>query len=312
MSRPKPVDWPHGKAFAFSVFDDTDGATIENIAPVYALLEELGMRTTKSVWPIRLPGVPHIGGSTLDDPDYAAWTVGLQHRGFEIGYHGASNITARRQDVERALNRFRSVYGSFPSTMANHADCAEGMYWGSSRLSGLQRGAYDALTRFRRRGVYRGHVEGDPLFWGDLCRESIRYVRNFTFPTIDTLAACPMMPYHDHDRPYVNAWFASSEGRDVEAFVRCLSDDNQDQLERGGGACIMYTHFSAGFVREGVLDPRFEAQIRRLTARNGWFVPVGTLLDFLASRRESSEIGRAERASLERRWLQAKLRIGPS
>ena len=43
------MDFPGVKRFAFTVFDDTDHATVRNTAPVYALLEELGI-TTKSVW----------------------------------------------------------------------------------------------------------------------------------------------------------------------------------------------------------------------------------------------------------------------
>ena len=45
--------WPDGKAFAFSVFDDTDLSTLENAPAVYRLLRDLGFRTTKSVWPLR-------------------------------------------------------------------------------------------------------------------------------------------------------------------------------------------------------------------------------------------------------------------
>ena len=52
-SRPaNAVDWPGGKAFAFSVVDDTDGATLEDVPSVYGLLADLGFRTTKSVWPL--------------------------------------------------------------------------------------------------------------------------------------------------------------------------------------------------------------------------------------------------------------------
>ena len=50
--------------------------------------------------------------------------------------------------------------------------------------------------------MFRGHVEGDPLFWGDLCRDRVRYVRNFTFADVNTLASCPLMPYHDPKRPW--------------------------------------------------------------------------------------------------------------
>ncbi len=44
------VNWPEGKQFAFSVFDDTDLATFENVSGVYALLKDCGFRTTKSCW----------------------------------------------------------------------------------------------------------------------------------------------------------------------------------------------------------------------------------------------------------------------
>lgn len=263
MVNPRRVEWPDGAAFAFTVFDDTDGATLENVAGVYAFLEEIGMRTTKSVWPIAIPGTPHVRGATCDDPAYAAWTVALQGRGFEIGYHGASNVTATRDDVVRALGRYLELYGHPPPAMANHADCAEGVYWGSDRVSGANRIIYNLLTRFKNAGRYRGHVEGDPLFWGDLCRDNVRYVRNFTFTDIDTLAACRVMPYHDPERPYVNAWFASSEGRDVATFNACVSEANQDRLEAAGGACIMYTHFASGFQDgDGRLEPRFEQLMR--------------------------------------------------
>ena len=46
------VAWPEGKAFAFTVFDDTDACTVENTKPVYDFLRDCGLRTTKSVWPL--------------------------------------------------------------------------------------------------------------------------------------------------------------------------------------------------------------------------------------------------------------------
>jgi hypothetical protein len=168
------------------------------------------------------------------------------------------------------------------------------------------------MTRFSRRGMFRGHVEDDPLFWGDICRARIRYVRNFTFGSINTLAACPQMPYHDPDRKYVNAWFASSEGADARAYTKMVSEANQDRLEAEGGACIMYTHFASGFWADGRLDPRFTALMTRLAGKNGWFVPAGTLLDYLASERGVTVLDARDRAALERRWLLSKARIGHS
>jgi hypothetical protein len=138
----------------------------------------------------------------------------------------------------------------------------------------------------------------------------VTYVRNFVFGDIDTLHACPFMPYHDPSRPYVNYWFASSEGPCVESFVRTLSEANQDRLEASRGACIMYTHLGKGFYEDGRLHPRFRALMERLGRKNGWFVPVSTLLDFLLQIKGRHEITHRERAQLERRWLWHKIRVG--
>ncbi|MBU0985033.1 MAG: hypothetical protein KKA42_14260, partial [candidate division Zixibacteria bacterium] len=290
----------------------TDLATMNNVPAVYSLLEDLGLRTTKSVWP--LPGTEptQTEGATCDDPDYLRWVLELQTRGFEIGYHMATYHTSVRNRTIEGLDRFSELFGFRPKVMANHSQCRENVYWGDARLSGWNRVAYNALTRFRYRDRYRGHVDGDPHFWGDLCREQITYCRGFVFPDINTLAACPQMPYHDPERPYVNQWYASSEGPEVNAFNRCCSEANQDRLEAEGGACIMYTHFGSGFYENGEINPRFRELITRLSRKNGWFVPVGTLLDYLRTKNSDRDITRRERNRLERRWLQHKMKVGSS
>ncbi len=312
MGENQRIEWPDGKAFAFSVFDDTDDATLANVRPVYDFVRDLGLRTTKSVWAVTGDGVPRIGGATCDDPAYRAWTLDLQAAGFEIGSHGATAMTSPRDVIQRSLDRFREIYGHDPSTLANHSGCRESIYWGEDRVGGPSRLAYNAMTRFRRRGVFRGHREGDPLFWGDLCQERVRYVRNFTFADIDTLAACPVMPYHDPERPFVNAWFASSEGADVQTYNACLIEAAQDRLEVNGGACIMYTHFASGFWRDGAIDARFRELMEQLAGRNGWFVPVTTLLDYIVERRGLTPLTARQRTALERRWLRSKMRVGSS
>jgi hypothetical protein len=304
------IAWPDGKAFAFTIFDDTDLATVERVAPVYALLTDLGLRTTKSVWAMEGEGNPSYKGSTSDDPVYLAWTLGLQAAGFEIGSHGATFSTSPREKVIESMDRFRERYGHDPATLANHTGCGEAIYWGADRLTGVNRLAYNVLTRFRNNGTFRGHLEGDSHFWGDICRARVRYVRNFTFTDIDTLAACPLMPYHDPVRPYVNHWFASTEGRNLRTFNERVTEASIDRLEASGGACVMYTHFASGFTDDGRLDPRFRATMERLAGKNGWFVPVATLLDFLLAQRGPTILTNAQRRSLERRWLFGKLSVG--
>jgi hypothetical protein len=166
------------------------------------------------------------------------------------------------------------------------------------------------LTRFRNRNRFRGDVVGDPLFWGDLCREKIKYVRQFAFAEINTLKICPYMPYHDPTRPYVNYWFASAEGADGGRFIDRLGEANQERLEAEGGACIMYTHFGRGFYANGRLDPRFRALMERLSRRPGWFVPVSTLLDYIQEKRGKVTLNAAQRRAMELKWLMHKVRYG--
>ena len=115
------------------------------------------------------------------------------------------------------------------------------------------------------------------------------------------------MPYHDTARPYVNFWFAASEGATVHSFNTMLNEKNQERLAMESGACIMYTHFAKGFVQDGKINGRFRDLITQLVSLNGWFVPVRTLLDFIMQVRGTHTISRAERNDLERKWLWHKI-----
>ena len=46
------IAWPNGKSFAFTIFDDTDGATVENTASdvrvLFALYDGLGTERIRS------------------------------------------------------------------------------------------------------------------------------------------------------------------------------------------------------------------------------------------------------------------------
>ncbi|MBA7642532.1 hypothetical protein ES703_50227 [subsurface metagenome] len=304
--------WPQGKDFAFTIFDDTDYATIENVPVVYSLLNDLGFKTTKSVWPISGTGKPLGKGATCENDKYLKWILELKGKGFEIGYHMATFHTSRREETIAAIDKFASLIGNYPNTMSNHSVCEENIYWGSRRLSGINAYFYNLLTRYRSYKKYRGHIVGDELFWGDICKDRIKYVRNFVFPEANTLKACPFMPYHDPRRPFVNYWFASSEGPEIVAFNKTVSEKNQDLLEAEGGACIMYAHLACGFYKDEKIDPRFRSLMERLSRKNGWFVPVGTLIDYLLETNGAHVITDAERGKLERKWLRHKIRIGPS
>lgn len=307
----RPVAWPDGKQFAFTVFDDPDAQTCDAGRRVYDFLGDLGLRTTRGVWPGPTVRAPNSPGETCENGDYLRHTQHLQRAGFEVGYHNATKHSSTRGETIRGLDRFREFFGRDPSAMANHYN-AEAIYWGQARVTPPIRTLYSIATFGRTSGVHFGHVERHPAFWGDVCKARVRYCRNFVYADINTLGACPWMPYHDPKRPWVSAWYASSEGSNVDRFTATLCEENQDRLEEEGGACIMYAHFGHGFVENGRLHSRFEQLMRRLSQRNGWFVPVSTLLDYLRSRQADPVITDDRRRSLESRWLWEKLSRGTS
>src|SRR5689334_12520184 len=63
--------------------DDTDVATVDNVRPIYRLLEELGFRTTKTVWPVACPeGSENFHTSEpLEDAAYREFVCDLARRG---------------------------------------------------------------------------------------------------------------------------------------------------------------------------------------------------------------------------------------
>jgi len=303
--------FPGGKSFAFTIYDDTDEGTVENLSPVYRLLSDQGIRITKSVWPLaNVPGAKY-GGATLQDPLYLDFVRNLQAEGFEIALHNVRNSNAPREVVLQGLTEFDRLLGHLPMVHANHSSNRENIYWGSARLSRpIPRLVYNAATRFRCTNKFQGHIPDSEFFWGDLCREHIRYVRNFSLDEINLDRVNPTQPYHDPSRPFVNFWFSSSDCGDLTRFCKLLSEPNQDRLAAEGGICIVFTHFGLGFSDYGKLHPGFETLMRRLSAMNGWFVPVTELLDYLRSQRATHDIAVQELASLESRWLLYKFRAG--
>ena len=249
-------------------------------------------------------------GVTCENKSYLEWLLEIKKIGFEIGYHNTTFSSSERQKIIEGLEKFKRFFGEDPIVMANHSENKENIYWGSDRLSGSRKLVYNILTLFKRNKYYLGHDNSSKFFWGDLCKQNIKYVRNFVFSDINTLKNCPFMPYKDQTKPFVNYWFASSEGNNAETFIKCISDKNQDRLEEEGGACIMYTHFADGFSKNGKISENFKEQMTKLSKREGWFVTVSTLLEFLKKENKNYEINPKQRKALEWKWLFDKLILG--
>lgn len=300
------MEFPGGKRFAFTILDDTDLATVENVAPVYAVLARCGMRTTKSVWTLAPREAPRIDGATLAEPAYRDFVLRLRDQGFEIASHGATSHSAPRAMTEEALGRFRDLVGCDPKVHCNHSMNRDNIYWGAARFGTRRWRLLYRLATVLKDRRYEGHVPDSPYFWGDLCRRHVRYVRNFAFWEINLLNVCPRFPYRVASMPYVNAWFPSTQAADADAFCEAIAAERQQRLEAEGGVCILYTHLGAGFVRNGQPDPRFCRLIEQMASRDGWFAPVGEVLDYLGARGGGAEIPPADLAALERRWILGK------
>jgi hypothetical protein len=190
---------------------------VENVGPVYCLLNELGMRTTKTVWPLPSVRDGRIGGSSLQDPEYLKFIITLKDSGFEIALHNVRNYDSTREIIENGLEEFRRRVGHDPRVHSNHCDNRDNIYWGAARFHRLGP-LYRAGATLLDRHTFEGHDPRTEFFWGDFCRERIDYVRNFVFREINLDRSNPSMPYHDPGRPFVKYWFSSCDGADVIRF----------------------------------------------------------------------------------------------
>jgi hypothetical protein len=295
---------PEGRRFAFTIIDDTDVATVANVKPFYDLLYDLGMRATKTVWPVGCPeGSRSFGTSeTLDDANYREFCLALQERGFELTWHGATMESSERERTISSLERFRETFGSYPRIHVNHAMNRENLYWGSSRVDNWLLQRLFARVTGQSGSYFRGHVEGSSHWWGDLCAQHISYARNLTFNGINTTKFNPSMPYHDAHRPLVRWWFSASDAEGVSEFNSLLHPRNQEQLEAEGGVCIIATHLAKGYVQDGAVHPVTRQRLTELSKRDGWFPTVGQLLDWLREQRGTDSIPDSEWRAMQWRW----------
>jgi hypothetical protein len=304
--------FPEGKAFAFSILDDTDDSTLENVRPVYERLRELGFRTTKTVWPVDCPEGSSLffAADTLQREAYLEFVRSLADAGFEVGFHGATMESSRRERTTEALEFINAELGAYPRIHANHGFNRENLYWGDERFRTPALRWAIKLARRRWRREYEGEVPESAYFWGDLCKQHVRYVRNWTFRRLNVLADDPHMPYRLTDTPHVNYWFSTADAPDAEAFSRLVTREALETLEREGGVCILSTHLGKGFARDGRVDPYLDEVLRYLVERPGWYVPVSDILDHLLEQRPTGPLGPVKLLQLESRYLWDRLTRG--
>lgn len=279
----RKIGWKNGCDFAFTIIDDTDNATVKNIKPVYDYLYSKGIITTKTVW--AYPPRDKYKGESLSDKAYAEFIKDLKQKGYEIAFHNAGSGGFKREETASALNDFKTLLGEYPQMHINHANNTENIYWGYERFSGLVRWIYKVK---KAHIPSEGTCKNSEYFWGDICKDKIRFIRNRTFNGINTLKEDKRLVYRETGKnEYSNYWFSSSDAMKEDSFVKLLSKENVDKLEREKGLCILYTHFGYGFVDDkGNLSEGFKKAVDYLASKNCWFAPASEILDYVLKDKE--------------------------
>ena len=104
------MKWPNNKDFAFTIIDDTDGATVSNISSVYSFLTKNDFKITKTVWVY--PSRNNFTGQTLQMDDYYIFLSNLEKQGFEIQLHNVGSGKFRRTEIIEGLNIFKEKFGN--------------------------------------------------------------------------------------------------------------------------------------------------------------------------------------------------------
>lgn len=274
-------------SFYFSIVDDTDDATLENIKPVYDFLYSKGIRITKTVW-VYPPRDAPSSGDCLQRPEYVDFIKDLHAKGFEIALHNVGSGDYTREEILAGLEEFKEKLGFYPNIHINHSYNKDSIYGGAKRFNWPFNKIVSKMYP-QYAGTFQGEIEGSPYYWGDVHKKLITYNRNHEFGRLNTLKVDPKTPYIDPRRKeFSNYWFSSSFAPNQLVFNHLLSKKNIDKLAKEHGTAIVFTHFGY-FYKDGQLDPGFVAAIEDLTSRPGGnYLPVSELLDGIVAKRKAA------------------------
>lgn len=295
--------YPDGAKFAFTILDDTDDTTLANGRPVYDLLKEAGMRTTKTVWAFDTEPEnrgPYFAGETLSNPHYLEWVHELFRDGFEIAFHNATMGSSLREDTIRALDYIEKEFGKAVRLHCNHGRNRENIYWGAERYSSyILSKMMHIISRHNSTPIFDGHLPGSPYYWSDIAAQRLSYMRAFAYRRLNGRHIFPGRPFIDSLKLQTPILFNTADAPNVNAFNKLVNPESLEKLHQQGGWAIVSTHFGKGFCRNNKLNEDFEKTIRYLADIPGWYVPVSRLLDHLVSNQGASEIGSLERFKME-------------
>jgi len=297
------LEYPNGAEFAFTILDDTDDTTVANGRPVYDLLCNLGLRTTKTVWAFDTTPEnrgPYFAGETLSSPEYHAWVHQLAADDFEIAFHNATMGSSLRQDTIRAIEIINNEFGQQLRLHCNHGQNRENLHWGADRYSSpLIQNVIKLYSKFHSYPKFEGNNPESPYYWSDVANDRLSYIRAFTFRRINGAKIPPGRPFRDTAKQSGPMFFNTTDASDVSVFNKFINKASIDKLREQKGWAVVSTHLGKGFYKNNTLDPVFERTMKYLATLPGWFVPVSQLLDFISVEVGSQEISAVERARME-------------
>jgi len=267
-----------GNKFIFTIIDDTDDATLENIKPIYEFLYEKRIVITKTVWvyPTR---DKHSKGDSLQNPEYLEFIKDLKKKGYEIGLHNAGSGDYKREEILEGLEEFKRLLGEYPKIQINHSYNKDSIYGGYKRFNWPIRTLVKTMYP-QYAGVYQGENPSSDYYWGDVHKRIIHFSRNHTTDQINTANFDKYMPYIDPQRSkYCNYWFSATFAPNPWIFNRIINRHAIDILEIEKGTCIVFSHLGY-FMKDGRIDKGFVDAIHYLTSKkNCVSMPVSSLLE---------------------------------
>ena len=283
------IKFPKNKSFAFTIIDDTDDAFLENIKPIYDLLNEHNILITKTVWVYPPRDSKYSKGDCLQRGSYLNYINKIIKYGFEVGLHNVGSGKYFREEILKGLADFKQKLGFYPKIHVNHSYNKDNIYCGSKRFSF----PINYLVKFLY-SHYDDFFGDDPNsshFWGDLHKKHIKYSRNLEVDNVNTLKIVPLMPYVDPKySQFSNYWYASTFAPNQWVFNKIINEKSIDKLESENGVCILYTHLGY-YVQDGIIDPGFVHMIKYISRKeNGWFAPVSEILDFLHLKKQKDNM----------------------
>ncbi len=300
--------FPNNKKFVFTIIDDTDDAFLENISPIYDILYKNGLKTTKTIWVYPPRDTDVSKGDSLQNQEYLKFIKNIKNKGFEIGLHNVGSGDYSRNEIMSGLDKFKYDLGFYPYIHINHSYNKDNIYSGSHRFTF----PFNLFVKYMysKYDTFYGDKQDSIFFWGDYHKKYIKYARNYEIDDINTFKKFPHFPYKEKRfNQYANYWFASTFAPNQWMFNHLVNKKNIDRLEDEGGICILYTHL--GYYRQfKKIDSGFRDMIEYIgSKKNGWFVPVGTILDFLkANQKKPKSLTFLEQKKIEYHSLKTRFK----